>query len=101
MKQKTPLWFIVAMISYAIPIGVLILIFPIFGEMWYQLCQLQFVGFTSCEFPPNNMWVITTGLEWSAFLDVVLIIWAYITWKLDYLIPWLEIKFNTHGRETL
>jgi hypothetical protein len=91
-EQKTPLWFLVAIVAYSLPIAVLIVMFPLFGGMQYQLCQLS--GAPVCSFPPNNMWVITEGLTWAMFLDLVLIIWAYLTWKFDYLVPWLERKFG-------
>jgi hypothetical protein len=82
--EKTPLWVIVAFISYCIPVGILIMIFPLFGSMlWNQL---------GIDAQPS--WVIIEGLRWSAYLDIFLLIWAYLVLKLEYLYPLLDTKFN-------
>ena len=83
-EERTPIWFVVVMISYSIPAGVLITIFPIFGAMMWETLEINV----------QPSWIIIEGLKWSAFLDIVLIVWAYITLKIDYLFPWLKKKFE-------
>jgi len=82
--NKTPLWFIVAMIAYSIPVGILLMIFPVFGSMVWENLHISI----------EPSWVIIEGLKWAGFLDITLVIWAYLSWKIDYLSPWLRKKFN-------
>jgi hypothetical protein len=79
-EEKTPLWFIAVMISYSIPAGILIAIFPTFGAMVWETLNIHV----------EPSWIVIEGLKWSAFLDVALIVWVNITLKIDYIFPWLE-----------
>jgi hypothetical protein len=83
-KNKTPLWFIVSMIAYSIPVGILLMIFPTFGSMVWEKLNIAI----------EPSWIIVEGLKWAMFLDITLVIWAYLSWKFDYLAPWLHKKFD-------
>jgi hypothetical protein len=96
LEEKTPLWMILAYISFVIPIAALIFTIPTFGGLWYNLCMLT--NQPSCSFGPNYMWVISNGLAACVYLDIFLFILAYISWKYDHYIPWLYRKFGRARR---
>lgn len=96
--DKVPLWAIVAYVTFTIPVAILITIIPVFGSFWYNSCQI--LGAATCEFPPDYMWVIRTGLEWSFYLDIALLIFAYLSWKLDHYLPWLYRNFRNNERQS-
>lgn len=86
-KKKVPLWFIVATAAYVIPITLLILLFP------------PFITLVNTYVVPNNPSIIPDFLQalwpYAIYFDVVLIIWAYMATRADYLIPWLQKRFDS------
>ncbi len=99
LNKKTPLWMIIAYLSFVIPVAVVTVTIPILGGLIYNACMLSEQAV--CSFPPNNMWVISKGLEWSIYLDIALLFFAYISWKCDHYIPWLYKKFGRRFKEDL
>lgn len=96
LEEKTPLWMIVAYVSFVIPVAVLIFMLPTFGGFWFEACKAT--GQSSCQFPPNFMWIISTGLVALVDLDIAVLFLAYVSWKYDHYVPWLYRKFGRARR---
>lgn len=94
-STKTPLWFIIAMVSSLFPLLILLITLPLtMGEMMI---------YGHITYPDWASSVIAGGLAIVGFFDLALAMWAYCAWKWDHFIPWMQRKTkkvsrNKHGQ---
>jgi hypothetical protein len=93
-STKTPLWFIIAMVSSLFPLSILLITLPV------MIMEMINVG--NINLPSWSIAIVGIGLSIVGFLDIALAVWAYCAWKWDHFIPWMQRKTkkvsrNKHG----